>query len=619
MPEHLVLSAFEARPFEARPLEGTSAKARPQDSPTGVPQYRHSKDTQRYMSEYMPDYMPAGPLGAPSGRSGLRQSHAARRRDGATTRSVIHSLIQDVASLAVGDDRAGLIDQLRQLEDLKGAIAGAQARIAVAFDVAERRSQAEAGVPREEQGRGVAAQIALARSESPSRGDRLLGLAKALVTEMPHTLAALESGQLNEWRATVLVRETACLTAADRCGVDDELAADAGTFVGAGDRAITAAARAAAYRRDPSSVARRARHAATERCVSLRPAPDTMTYLTALLPVAQGVGVYAALTKQADALRSTGDQRSRGQIMADELVERTTGSRAGFCGVDLQLVMTDRTLLQGDSEPAHLTGYGIVPADWARAALDPEQTPTADRAVDPGRFLSSAHVRAGKGVAGHGSAAQRGRTPAREGSVQRGAVPDPSRIPDSGRVPDQGRLPGRGAVPDAEQGHRVWVRRLYTAPGTGELLAADSRSRFFTAGQRRFIQVRDRSCRTPYCDAPIRHYDHIVPWQDDGPTSLQNGAGLCEACNHTKEIRGWRASTRAGPTHTMDLRTPTGHIYSSTAPPALGSEPGAGRHEARPAEGQAAESLRRRLPHRDERIDAGHGPPSASKASATGG
>ena len=72
-------------------------------------------------------------------------------------------------------------------------------------------------------GQGVAAQIALARRESPSRGSRLLGLAKALVTEMPHTLAALDNGQLNEWRATLLVKETACLSAADRCAVDGEL------------------------------------------------------------------------------------------------------------------------------------------------------------------------------------------------------------------------------------------------------------------------------------------------------------------------------------------------------------------------------------------------------------
>ena len=172
--------------------------------------------------------------------------------------------------------------------------------MSVAFDLLQRREQADAGMPAAELGAGVGAQIALARRESPAKGGRLLGLAKALVTEMPHTLAALEAGQLNEWRATLLVRETACLSAEDRTAVDDELAADAGTFDGAGDRRIIAAARAAAYRRDPRTVTQRASHAATERHVSLRPAPDTMCYLTALLPVAQGVAIHAALTRHAD-------------------------------------------------------------------------------------------------------------------------------------------------------------------------------------------------------------------------------------------------------------------------------------------------------------------------------
>ena len=155
-------------------------------------------------------------------------------------------------------------------------------------------------MPADQLGAGVAAQIALARRESPAKGGRLLGLAKALVTEMPHALAALEAGQLNEWRATLLVRETACLSAEDRAAVDEELAADTGTFDGAGDRRIIAAARAAAYRRDPRTVTQRASHAATERHVSLRPAPDTMCYFTALLPVSAGVAVQAALTRHAD-------------------------------------------------------------------------------------------------------------------------------------------------------------------------------------------------------------------------------------------------------------------------------------------------------------------------------
>ncbi|KQR80745.1 hypothetical protein ASF98_18280 [Arthrobacter sp. Leaf337] len=153
---------------------------------------------------------------------------------------------------------------------------------------------------------------------------------------MPHTLAALRTGQLNEWRATLLVKETACLSAADRCAVDEELAADIGTLAGAGDRTIVAAARTAAYRLDPHSVVNRARQTVADRHVSLRPAPDAMTYLTALLPVTAGVAVHAALTRQSDAPSSAGDSRSRGQIMADDLVERITGTPGGIVGIEIQ-------------------------------------------------------------------------------------------------------------------------------------------------------------------------------------------------------------------------------------------------------------------------------------------
>lgn len=463
--------------------------------------------------------------------------------DAQTTNGQVKDLIDAVNSLRPGvvsgtasAGSAELIEQLRGLEDLKSAIAGLQARIAVAFDAVQRRVQADLGVPVAEQGRGVAAQVALARRESPARGSRLLGLAKALLTEMPRTLAALESGRLNEWRATLLVKETACLGAEDRCAVDEELAADTGVFDGAGDRAIIAAARTAAYRRDPRSVTQRASHAAAERHVSLRPAPDTMTYLTALLPVAQGVAVHAALSRHADSLRSGGEARSRGQIMADALVERTTGSPGGITGVEVQLVMTDRTLLQGDSEPARLPGYGIVPAAWARAML------TARNQGQP-RHRHPGNEHAAHGQTGHGHSALGEPTLGEPGRAQAGRAHD----------------------------LKVWLRRLYTAPGTGELLAADSRARLFPAGLRRFIEARDDTCRTPYCDAPIRHFDHIIPWHDGGPTSLTNGAGLCEACNHTKDLPGWTARTGPGTRHIFEIRTPTGHHYRSTAPPLPGT------------------------------------------------
>ncbi len=45
-------------------------------------------------------------------------------------------------------------------------------------------------------------------------------MASALVREMPHSLSALAEGRLSEWRATLLVRETACLSRDDRSAVD---------------------------------------------------------------------------------------------------------------------------------------------------------------------------------------------------------------------------------------------------------------------------------------------------------------------------------------------------------------------------------------------------------------
>ena len=56
-----------------------------------------------------------------------------------------------------------------------------------------------------------------------------------------------------------------------------------------------------------------------------------MSRLSALLPVAQGVAVYAALRKAADTTLATRDDRNRSQIMADELVTRVTGQTITGC------------------------------------------------------------------------------------------------------------------------------------------------------------------------------------------------------------------------------------------------------------------------------------------------
>jgi len=80
-------------------------------------------------------------------------------------------------------------------------------------------------------------------------------------------------------------------------------------------------------------------------------------------------------------------------------------------------------------------------------------------------------------------------------------------------------------------------------------------------------------CRTPYCDAPVRHADHTKPVRDGGTTSLDNGAGLCEACNYTKDLPGWHATilTKSDGTRVLDLTSPTGHRQRSRAPASPGA------------------------------------------------
>jgi hypothetical protein len=296
------------------------------------------------------------------------------------------------AGWELADDE--LIDTISALEKLKSGCAAAQAVATARFDASQRSAQAAAGVPPERRGVGVAGQIGLARRESPTKGARHVGLAKALVGEMPHTLAALARGHISEWRATLLVRETAAL------------------------------------------------------------------------PVDLRVRVDAALAERLATLGDAGVVR------------------------EARLVMTDATLLGRDSTPGHVVGHGPVPAAIAR------------------------HIARGQSV-----------------------------------------------------GAEAWVRRLYTSPTSGEIVAMDSRRRRFDGELRHLVVLRDQFCRTPWCDAPIRHADHVEGVADGGDTSRLNGQGLCEMCNYAKAAPGWTAAAQESlGMHTITTRTATGHTYTSTAP-----------------------------------------------------
>ena len=312
---------------------------------------------------------------------------------------------------------------------------------------------------------GLAASGAALAGQRPAAGRRTAGHLRR-AGRRPHLGAA----------GLPVARETVFLSTEARLEVDAALAPH---LEGWGDRRVEAEARKAAYRADPAGLVERRRRAEADRHVGIRPAPETMVRLTALLPVAQGVACYASLSRQAD-MHPNPDRLGRGQLMADLLIERLTGQHRHAAAV----------------------AGGDQPGDDRHQPARPIGRRGLRRTSPPGR------LRPGPGLPG-----PRPRLPNPHGQQRRRA--------------------------------RRWIRRLYTKPATGQLVAMESRRRVFTANQQRFLRLRDQTCRTPWCDAPIRHADHIHPWNHDGKTAIANGQGLCQACNHAKQAPGWQA--RPGP------------------------------------------------------------------------
>lgn len=391
------------------------------------------------------------------------------------------------------------IDRIAALERLRAVVAGLQAAEEAAFADRQRREQRRAGVKTRDLGRGVAEQIGYARRISPVAAAHHLGVSLALRDRLPQALELLRSGQVSEAQCQILATKTSHLSVTDAKMVD---AAISPRMDGWNRKATEQAVDRVAYEIDPKGFVDRRGKAEQDRRVWVRPAPDCMSMVSALLPATQGVAVYAALRKAAETGPGVGDGRGLGQLMADTLVERVTGQRmAHLVPVQINLTISSDSLMGGGNEPAWLQDYGPIPAEHARAiaAGDP---------VGDGEGLSS-----------------------------------------------------RGDVEEA----KAWILRVLTEPITGVASNIDTRRRIFDGNARKFITLRDRACRQPFCTAPIRHADHVVPFRDGGETSIDNGQGLCERGNYVKDMPGWK-TTKGGKPGEIITTTPTGHRYRTLPP-----------------------------------------------------
>ncbi|MGI8434872.1 MAG: DUF222 domain-containing protein [Nocardioidaceae bacterium] len=360
-------------------------------------------------------------------------------------------------------------------------------------------------------GKFAAEEVALALGISPTSASRQLALARDL-HEVHHDLSeALHLGQVSPFVAMMVAQATRRLPVDARQTLDEAVTTDAVELTAG--RAIEAARnRVAEVDLDAdlrTRLARDSRHA------FLKPLPDDLAMLAAVMPAEEAVQAWRTVDQHARRLRSSGDPRTLDQLRCDaiaeflvsppvapsagvpavaaeqdattddEPTERTRGRSRPT--VSVQVVISLSTLLGLDSRSAHLEGYGAINA----------------RAV--GRILASGEAT---------------------------------------------------------------LSRLLCDPLSGAVMVADPARYSPTAGLIHATTCRDRHCRMPVCDARVRDLDHIQAAADAGLTSESNLHGLCERSHLAKHHPGWHVEGDA--TGVVTWTTPTGRRYPSLPPPATG-------------------------------------------------
>ncbi|NNG35991.1 DUF222 domain-containing protein [Nakamurella aerolata] len=565
---------------------------------------------------------------------------------------------QSTAGQAARDEAAArLIDRIQQLERLSAQLSGAIATASLQFAALERERQLAAGVRARDLGRGTAEQVGYARRMSPVAAARDLGTAARLRERFPLTFDLLRAGAVAWRQCQIVVRESSHL--------DDDLAhaVDAGLsplLPGWNLRQTERGVRQAVYELDPHGAVERRGRAESERRVTIRPMPDTMTMVSALLPVAQGVAAHAKLAGAAAQAIADGDTRTKDQLMADLFVQSVLSHSvldpsaldAGSsppepkpeptspAGSRPDLPAPNTTAPPPGTSPSDLPQHGAPPPpdtgsrdqnrcappphtgssaehrgapppdtesrDENRDAPPPDASNLHQHGAAPPPDASPCHQHGAASRPDVGSLDQNladpignhctsthctptdsaPEDPATDRPVPKECVPteralNSPELPGVGVVLNitmsaetllgasngAGWLDGHGPVPAdlareiAASSAHTWVRRLLTDPTTGSVVAIERRRRApreFTGMLRELIVARDRECRQPWCDSPIRHADHIVPHAKGGPTSADNGQGLCARGNYLKELPGWDSWREPDGTY---VSTPTGHVY----------------------------------------------------------
>jgi hypothetical protein len=385
--------------------------------------------------------------------------------------------------------------------------------------------------------------------------------ARILVNDLPRTLRAGLTGDLEPWRVQAII--TGSLGVSPARMPDYEVA----VFGEHGIGEVTAAAlrkraEKAAARIDPASLTQRITAARRSHTVRVTPGvlPGTTDW-AATAPTGTSLQAWAAVCALADEYLAGNPDLTVGQARADAFLDLLLRR------VDVQTVVTisitDSTLthLAGPAPTTAATTAGSSTGATTTGGSSTATTAVSDTGAVPLPEPAFPYLPADRHPPHTRTALTHTifASPAPDPHPNAGTRTRPPQLIDTGPC---GWLPARDIAailthPDT----LIRLARLHPTTGATTHLASDTYRP--GAALARLVRDRDGTCRFPGCATPATRcdLDHAIPYPQ-GPTTPENLHALCRRHHSFKHHAGW--SIHLNPNNaTLTWTSPTGRTYTT--------------------------------------------------------
>lgn len=346
---------------------------------------------------------------------------------------------------------------------------------------------------------------------SPRTATHRVATAAFLAATLPATLAAMGTGALDSFRASLIADELSEATPATCAAVEALIHPKVTTETPGKVRART---RRALARIDADAIRAKAAKARLERFVRTYPAPvPGLTEWVAALPTAESARCWAAIDALAHRTHQEDPTRTLAQCRADALVDLLCGNATITTTLNLTI--------------------GIQPTPQPAGQGQPGSGDAGTSAGCPGRDTGGGEDGAGRGLPGLVSC----------------------EVPGIGHIPHD-VLAGICTAFDTR------IRRVLLDQRTGTVIETGAATYRPNTAITRLVRLRDRTCRFPGCAHPAERcqLDHVQPWPH-GPTTAANLQALCQHHHRAKHDGGWHVTMTPHGLCTWTDRT--GHTYQT--------------------------------------------------------